>query len=47
MNILGSVLALCLFAFICFEIVGFIKDCVNRKKLKQSFDKSNKKEDNE
>lgn len=45
MNVLGSILALCLFAFICFEIVGFIKDCVNRKKLKQSSDKSNLKEE--
>lgn len=46
MNVLGIILSVCLLAFVVYQVYGIIKDCVKRKKLKQSSDNSNfKKED--
>lgn len=46
MNVLGIILGVCLLAFVVYQVCGIIKDCVNRKKLKQASDNSNlKKED--
>lgn len=43
MNVLGIVLGVCLLAFVVYQVYGIIKDCVKRKKLKQSCDNSNLK----
>ena len=41
MNVLGIILGVFLLAFVVCQVFGIIKDCVKRKKLKQSSDNSN------
>ena len=41
MNVLGIILGVCLLAFVVYQVYGIIKDCIKRKKLKQSSDNSN------